>query len=271
MSSVEDREIPLILEAIFQLYHYDFRGYSPASLRRRLNLACVQLGCHDLPELHARLRQDAAFFGRLLQYLTVQVSDMFRDPSFFVTLRTQVIPVLRTYPSLKIWIAGCSTGEELFSFAILLREEGLLDRTMLYATDINSESLRKAEAGIFPIDRVPAFSDNYRAAGGKTSLSVHYSAAYSSVVFDRGLRKNVVFADHCLATDSVFAEVNVVCCRNVLIYFNQALQERALGLMKDSLCRRGFLGLGSRETLQFSAHAPEFSELELGQRWYQKC
>jgi chemotaxis protein methyltransferase CheR len=271
VQSVEQREIALILESIFQLYHYDFRGYSPASVRRRLELACLQLNCAGLPELRVELERDAVFFGRMLQYLTVQVSDMFRDPSFFVTLRSQVVPVLRTYPSLKIWLAGCSTGEELYSFAILLQEEGLLDRTMLYATDINPESLRKAEAGIYPIDRVAAFTENHRAAGGKGSLSVHYSAAYNSVVFDRGLRKNVVFADHCLATDSVFAEVNVVCCRNVLIYFNHALQDRALGLMKDALCRRGFLGLGARETLQFSAHVNEFREIAPGERWYQKC
>jgi chemotaxis protein methyltransferase CheR len=271
MSNHDELLLDTILSTLFRLYHYDFRSYSRSSVRRRLAAACATLGCADLTELQTRLEQDASVFSHLLQYLTVQVSDLFRDPSFFVTLRKHVVPVLRTYPSLKFWIAGCSTGEELYSFAILLREEGLLDQSMLYATDINPESLRKAEAGIYPIDRVPAFSENYRAAGGKGSLSAHYAARYDSVVFDRGLRKNVVFADHSLATDSVFAEVHVVCCRNVLIYFNHDLQNRALGLMSDALCRRGFLGLGARETLQFSAHRSAFEELVPAERWYRKC
>lgn len=266
-----DPDIEETLEVIYHRYHYDFREYSRSSLFRRFHAACVQLGCADISELRARLQHDPRFFARLLQFLTVQVSELFRDPSFFVSLRTHIVPVLRTYPSLKIWVAGCSTGEELYSFAILLREEGLLDRTMLYATDINPESLRRAEAGVYPIDRVPAFSENYRAAGGKASLAAYYSARYESVVFDRSLRKNAVFADHSLATDSVFAEVQVVSCRNVLIYFNHQLQDRALGLMRDALCRRGFLGLGSRETLQFSTHAGAFTELGPYERWYQKC
>jgi chemotaxis protein methyltransferase CheR len=271
MSSSEQLEIRLILDEIYRRYHYDFRSYSPASLKRRLLTACLQLHCTDISELRGRLLIDKAFFPRLLQYLTVQVSDMFRDPSFFSGLREHIVPVLRTYPSLRIWIAGCSTGEELYSFAILLREEGLLDRSLLYATDINPEALRKAEAGIYPLERATVFSTNHRAAGGKLSLSRYYAAAYDSIVFDRSLRKNVVFADHSLATDSVFAEVHVVSCRNVLIYFDHELQERALGLTKDALCRRGFLGVGSRETLQFSPHAAAFTEVEPGMRWYQKC
>jgi chemotaxis protein methyltransferase CheR len=267
----DDDQVRRILDEIFERYHYDFRSYALASLKRRLSFACLQLQCATLAELHAELQRDSALFARLLQYLTVQVSDMFRDPEFYLTMREQVVPVLRTYPSLKIWIAGCSTGEELYSFAILLREEGLLERTMLYATDINPDALRKAEAGIYPVDRVAVFTENHRAAGGKSTLAAHYSAAYDSVVFDRTLRKNVVFADHSLATDSVFAEVHVVACRNVLIYFDHSLQEQALSLMSDALCRRGFLGLGSRETLQFSKQAPRFEELVVGQRWYRKC
>jgi chemotaxis protein methyltransferase CheR len=264
-------DIQQILEVIYRRYHYDFRAYSRSSLTRRFDAACAALNCANVRELQLRLEDDAQFFARLLQYLTVQVSELFRDPSFFLTLRTHIVPVLRTYPSLKFWIAGCSTGEEVYSFAILLREEGLLERTMLYATDINPESLRRAEAGVYPIDRVQAFSENYRAAGGKASLANYYSARYDSVVFDRSLRRNTVFADHSLATDSVFAEVQVVSCRNVLIYFNHALQEHALGLMKDALCRRGFLGLGARETLQFSAHASAFTEVIPQERWYQRC
>ena len=271
MSDVQEPNVEPILEAIYRLYHYDFRAYSRSSVRRRLLVACTRLGVKDLSELQTRIETNATLFSRLLQYLTVQVSDLFRDPSFFVVLRQQIVPVLRTYPSLKIWIAGCSTGEELYSFAILLREEGLLERCMLYATDINPESLRRAEAGVYPVDRAPAFSENYRAGGGKGSLSQHYAARYDSIVFDRTLRKNVVFADHSLATDSVFAEVQLVSCRNVLIYFNHQLQDRALGLMTDALCRRGFLGLGARETLQFSAHKQAYQELLTQERWYQKC
>lgn len=266
-----ETEIDEILAVIYRLFHYDFREYSRSSLSRRLNAACVQLDCAGIPELQERLASEPRIFTQLLQYLTVQVSEMFRDPQFFLTFRTHVVPVLHTYPSLKFWIAGCSAGEELYSFAILLREEGLLDRSMLYATDINAESLRRAEAGVYPIDRVPGFTENYRAAGGKASLATYYSARYESVVFDRTLRKNVVFADHSLATDSVFAEVHVVSCRNVLIYFNHALQDRALGLLKDALCRRGFLGLGARETLQFSPHSSAFNALVAQDRWYQKC
>lgn len=266
-----DQEVAPILDAIFRLYHYDFRAYSQSSVRRRLHVACTQLGFADLAALHERLLTDPHVFTRLLQFMTIQVSDLFRDPSFFLTLRAQVVPVLRTYPSLKLWIAGCSSGEEVYSFAILLREEGLLDRCMIYATDINPEALRKAEAGIYPSDRVPAFSENHRAAGGKGSLSAHYAARYDSVVFDRTLRKNVVFADHSLATDSVFAEVHVVSCRNVLIYFNRELQDRAIGLMNDALCRRGFLGLGARESLQFTAHKTSFEQLLPQEAWYQRC
>jgi chemotaxis protein methyltransferase CheR len=271
MSNDEEPEIRLILDEIFHRYHYDFRNYSLASLKRRLNVACGQLRCASLSELRGRLSVEGAVFTQLLQYLTVQVSDMFRDPGFFVCLREHIVPVLRTYPSLKIWVAGCSTGEELYSFAIVLREEGLLERSVLYATDINPEALRKAEAGIYPLDRAAVFSENHRAAGGKRSLSAYYAAAYDSIAFDRSLRRNVIFADHSLATDSVFAEVQVVSCRNVLIYFDHALQERSLGLAKDALCRRGFLGLGSRETLQLSSHAMAFTELVAGERWYQKC
>ncbi|MEY4576983.1 MAG: hypothetical protein RL701_1686 [Pseudomonadota bacterium] len=271
MSQTPDQDVERILDAIFRLYHYDFRAYSPSSVRRRLLVACTQIGYANISELHQGLQNDTTVFTQLLQYLTVQVSDLFRDPSFFVVLRKQVVPVLRTYPSLKLWIAGCSSGEEVYSFAILLREEGLLERCMLYATDINPEALRKAEAGIYPSDRVPAFSENHRASGGKGSLSAHYSARYDSIVFDRTLRKHVVFADHSLATDSVFAEVHVVSCRNVLIYFNRELQDRALGLMHDALCRRGFLGLGARESLQFSGQATNFELLQPQEQWHQKC
>jgi len=271
MPSSEDIEIRSLLDAIFLRYHYDFRSYSAASLKRRLTAARHQLQCDTLSALQDKVLRDPKVFTQLLQFLTVQVSDMFRDPSFFRALREQVVPELRTYPSIRIWIAGCSTGEELYSFAILLREEGLLDRTTLYATDINPETLRKAELGLYPIERVQAFTENHRLSGAKCSLSEYYTAAYGSAAFDRSLRKNVVFSDHSLATDSVFAEVQLVSCRNVLIYFDRSLQDRAIGLMKDALCRRGFLGLGSKESLMFSAHAAAFRDFVQSERWYQRC
>lgn len=270
MLEESDSEVSSFLEAIYTGYHHDFRGYAMASMRRRLSFAMTRLGCETLADLRHKLSTEPSAFSELLQHLTVQVSDLFRDPSFFRTMREQVVPVLRTYPLLRIWIAGCSTGEELYSLAILLDEEQLLERTTLYATDINPHALRRAEAGIYPLDRMAAFTENHRLAGGHGSLSRYYTAAYGSAVFDRALRKQVVFADHSLATDSVFAEVQVVCCRNVIIYFDRQLQDRALGLMTESLCRRGFLGLGSRESLQFSQHRYAYHELVKGERWYQR-
>jgi chemotaxis protein methyltransferase CheR len=267
----DELEIRLLLDAIYSRYHYDFRSYSAASLKRRLNAAKLQMNADTLSALQERVLHEPKAFTRLLQFLTVGVSDMFRDPSFFRALREQVVPELRTYPSIRIWIAGCSTGEELYSFAILLREEGLLDRATLYATDINPEALHKAEQGLYPIERLQAFTENHRLSGGKCSLSEYYTAAYGSAAFDRTLRKNVVFSDHSLATDSVFAEVQLVSCRNVLIYFDRSLQDRALGLMKDSLCRRGFLGLGSKESLLFSEHAAAFRDFIPSERWFQRC
>ena len=181
-----------------------------------------------------------------------------------------MVPILRTYPSLKIWIAGCSNGEEVYSFAILLREEGLLDKTTLYATDINPEALRAAEAGIYPLDRLKAFTANHQASGAPCSLSTYYTAKYRSAAFDRTLRKNVVFADHSLATDAAFAEVQIVSCRNVLIYFERALQDRAVALFRDALCARGFLGLGAKETLRFSKHEAAFDVFAPEERWYRR-
>jgi len=266
-----DLEMDLLLEAIYQRFHYDFRSYSRASLKRRLRQALEKFGCETFSRLQERLLHDPLVFPALLQFLTVQVSDMFRDPEFFLSLRSRIIPVLRTYPSLKMWVAGCSTGEEVYSLAILLREERLLDQTILYATDINPEALRRAEEGVYPLDRIATFTDNHQRAGGKRSLSEYYTAAYGAAVFDRSLRKRVVFSDHSLATDSVFGEVQLVSCRNVMIYFDKPLQDRAVGLFKDSLCRRGFLGLGAKETLQFSAHERSFQAVAPGERWYQRC
>ena len=269
-SSTLDIEQRLLIDAIYYKYHFDFRGYAQASLKRRLQAALIHFGCKTVSQLQDCALHDREAFPALLEYLTVQVSEMFRDPSYFRSLREQVVPLLRTYPSLKIWVAGCSAGEEVYSLAILLREEGLLDRSLIYATDINPAALKKAEAGIYDIARMPASTENHAKSGARSSLSDHYSAAYGRVVFDKSLRRHMVFSDHSLATDSVFSEVQLVSCRNVLIYFDRELQDRALGLFKDALCRKGFLGLGSKESLLFSSHAPSFDDFVLKDRIYQK-
>ena len=266
-----DIELRLLLEGVYLKYHHDFRQYALSSLRRRLGKAMSVFGVETLSALRERVLRDPETFRRLLPILTVHVTEMFRDPPYFRALRQEVVPLLRTYPTLKVWVAGCSTGEEVYALAILLREEGLLDRTIVYASDIDPEALRRAEAGIYEVDRVTQFSENYHAAGGRGSLSDHYTAAYGAAVFDRSLRSNVVFTDHSLATDEVFAEVQLVSCRNVLIYFNEELQDRAIRLFAESLCRKGFLGLGSKETLRFSRHAAAFTPFVPPLRLYRKA
>jgi chemotaxis protein methyltransferase CheR len=263
-------ELRLLLEAVYLKYHYDFRGYASASLKRRMSAALPRFGCRTLSQLQDKVLHDASAFPPLLDFLTVQVSEMFRDPSYFLALRQKVVPLLRTYPSLKIWVAGCSTGEEVYSLAILLREEGLLERSLIYATDINTAALQKAEAGVYDVERLPGFTENHRKSGSATSLSDYYTAAYGRAVFDKSLRKNVVFSDHSLATDSVFAEVQLVSCRNVLIYFDRALQDRAIGLFREALVRKGFLGIGSKESLRFSSHGEAFDDFVREDKIFQK-
>ena len=270
MVADDELEVRLLLEAIYVRFHYDFREYSRASVRRRLDLAVAAFGCKTISALQDRILHEDSAFPTLLQYLTIQVSDLFRDPHYFRAFRERVVPVLRTYPSLKFWVAGCSAGEEVYSFAILLREEGLLDRTIIYATDINEGALGAARAGIYDLDRMKTFTANHQASGAPCSLSIYYTARYGSAVFDRSLCKNVVFSDHSLATDAVFAEVHVVSCRNVLIYFERSLQGRAVALFRDALCVRGFLGLGARETLRFSGHAADFGVFVPDVQWYQR-
>ena len=263
-------ELRLFVEAVYLKYHYDFREYAHASLRRRLLAALNHFRCGTLSQLQDRVLHEQEIFPALLGYLTVQVSDLFRDPAYFRTLRQQVVPLLRTYPSLKIWVAGCSTGEEVYSLAILLREEQLLARTLIYATDINPRALEQAEAGVYSIERIAGFTANHRASGARSSLSDYYTAGYGSALFDRSLREHITFSDHSLATDSVFAEVQLVSCRNVLIYFNRELQNRAVGLFHDSLCRKGFLGLGARESLRFTSHARHFEEFAREDRVFRR-
>ncbi|MEI5999846.1 protein-glutamate O-methyltransferase CheR [Paraburkholderia bengalensis] len=265
-----DIELKLLLDAIYLKYQHDFRHYSMSSLRRRLVQALQEFGVTTLSQLQDRIMRSEADFVRLFHYLTVQVSDMFRDPAYFRALRDHVLPVLQTYPSIKVWVAGCSTGEELWSLTILFDEAGLMERTLFYATDINPEALARAEAGIYALERVAGFTRNYLAAGGKRSLSDYYHAAYGGARFAGSLKERVVFADHSLSTDEVFLEAHLVSCRNVLIYFDRALQNRAIGLFKDTLVRRGFLGLGSKESLRFSDQHDAFDEFRERERIYQK-
>jgi len=263
-------EIDLFLQAIYQRYRHDFRAYARPTLRRRLAQALTSFDCESLSQLQHLVLRDEASFGRVLGYLTVQVSEVFRDPPFFDAVRTRVLPVLATYPSLKVWVAGCGTGEEVYSLAILLDEAQLLARTTIYATDVNATALRRAELGVYDIERAPDFSRNYQHAGGQRSLSDYFTAAYDKLAFDRRLRDGVVFSDHSLATDNVFAEVHLVTCRNVLIYFDQSLKDRALGLFHASLVRRGFLGLGSKENLRSSLHRDSFTEVDRENRLFER-
>jgi len=269
--SDSDIELRLLMEAIYLKYSYDFRDYTGASQKRRVLHALAQFKLPSISALQERVLHEPAMFAQLLQYLTIPVSEMFRDPAYFLALRRQVVPVLHTYASLKIWVAGCSTGEEVFSLAILLHEEGLLERTRIYATDINPASLEKARQGIFPLEAIRSYTANYQRAGGQRAFSDYYTAAYEAARFDPGLCADVIFADHSLATDSVFAETQLVSCRNVLIYFNRQLQDRALGLFHESLCHRGFLGLGAKESIDFSGYAGRFDVLARSERLFRKA
>jgi chemotaxis protein methyltransferase CheR len=269
-NTTEDIEIQLLLEALYQRYHYDFRHYARASIKRRLKQALTQLEFRSFSALQDALLHDTTLLPLLLDYLTIQVSEMFRDPSYYHAIREKVVPHLKTYPSLKVWIAGCSGGEELYSFVILFREEGIENRTLFYATDINPEALKTASNGVYALDRIKAFTVNHQKSGGKSSLSDYYTADYGRAVFDESLRERVVFSDHSLVTDAVFGEMQFVSCRNVLIYFDRNFQDRAVGLFRDALPRKGFLGLGSKESLRFSNHSGDFTEFVREEKIYQR-
>lgn len=266
----DDLEIKLLIDAIFLKYNYDFRNYAAASQKRRVEQAMIALKCATVSELQSHILHNPQAFSKLLQYLTIPVSEMFRDPSYFLSLRREVVPFLSTYPSLKVWVAGCSTGEEAYSLAILLHEEGLLERTIIYATDINPVSLEKAKKGVFDLDKMKHYGANYNKAGGKQALSDYYTGAYGGALFDSRLAERITFSDHSLATDAVFSETHLISCRNVVIYFNKALQNRAYGLFHESLCYRGFLGLGHKESLDFSSYAQQFEAVVKKDRIFRK-
>ena len=268
--TIEDIEIQLLLDALYRHYHYDFRHYARASIKRRLLQARSQWGYDSISDIQSAVLHDESILPRLLNFLTVQVSEMFRDPSYFRALREKVLPHLRTYPSLKVWVAGCSHGEELYSLAILFEEEGLSDKTIFYATDINPAALRAAQAGIYSLDRIRSFTDNHRLSGGHSSLSDHYTADYDRAIFSKSLRERAVFSDHSLVTDAAFGEMHLISCRNVLIYFDRELQDRAVGLFEESLVRGGFLGIGSKESLRFSSRVDAFSEFVREEKIYRR-
>ncbi|GHA20933.1 CheR family methyltransferase [Oceanisphaera arctica] len=267
---LEKIELELLLEAIFRRYGYDFRHYAQASLKRRIAQCMQQAGVSRVADLIPPILHDKGFFDDFLKFMSVTVTDMFRDPDFFATLRSQVIPVLKTYPFIKIWHAGCATGEEVYSLAILLKEEGLYERTQIYATDYNNHSLAIAREGIYSLKQMQQYSENYIRAGGRQSFSDYYHAKYGAAKIHDSLKANVTFANHNLANDGVFGEMQMVICRNVLIYFDQQLQDRVLTLLHDSLSPRGFLCLGNKESLKFSAVQNCFENQDYAQRIFKR-
>jgi len=267
---LERTEVELLLEGVFRTYGFDFRSYAYASIRRRLWKRVAAEGLQTLSDLQGRVLHDKDTMERLLLDLSVNVTSMFRDPNFYGTFREVVIPLLRTYPFVRIWHAGCSTGEEVYSTAILLEEAGIYDRTRIYATDINDMVLQQARRGIFPLDRMQEYTENYIRAGGTRSFSEYYTAMYDGALFDHRLARNVVFAQHNLVTDRSFSEFHVIFCRNVLIYFDKDLQNRVHSLFYDSLVRLGVLCLGSKETLKFSKYEPCYDRLDANEKLYRK-
>jgi chemotaxis protein methyltransferase CheR len=271
MNKVDPIEKHLLLEAIYLKYGYDFRQYTSNSMERRLENILMRQKSDTLLPLLQKAIQDKAFFQTLLPQLTINTTEFFRDPVFFKNLKDLVFPFLQTYPSLKFWVAGCSTGEEVYSLAILLQEAGLYERSTIYATDINKECLQRAKEGIFELPSTRIYTANYLAAGGDRNPSHYYTADYGMAIFSPSLRENVVFSEHNLATDRVFGEMHLILCRNVMIYFQRELQNRVLDLFLGSLAHRGFLGVGSKEDIRFSPAGRYFESLGVKTHLYQKC
>lgn len=258
------------MEAVYRRYGYDFRAYSPSSLRRRIRERVRAEGAKTVSGLKEKVLHDSSCMERLLAALSINVSAMFRDPALYRGFRERVVPLLRTYPFIRIWHAGCSTGEEVYSMAILLQEEGLYERTRLYATDMNETVLRVAREGIYPLASMKQYTSNYIEAGGKAAFSDYYTASYGNAMLRQGLKKNIVLAHHNLVTDGVFNEFHVIVCRNVLIYFNSQLQTRVHGLFMQSLVRRGFLCLGSKESMRYSGFESAYAEYDLPNKIYRR-
>lgn len=268
MMNIDPVERHLFLEGIFLRYGYDFRAYAEASLNRRLSALLIRYDADSLIDLLGGVLRSSDKFRDVLPYLTINTTEFFRDPAFFRSLRETVFPRLMTYPKLNIWVAGCSTGEEVLSLAIALREENLLKRTTIYATDINPNVLKAAKTGIFELTSMQAFNLKYVQAGGSKSPSDYYTAEYGLARFDLSLLSDVVFSEHNLVTDSPFVEAHLILCRNVLIYFNREIQDRAFDLFARSLVFKGYLGIGSKESLRFSASSPLFEAVDARQNIY---
>ena len=267
---IEKIELELFLEAIYQRYGYDFRHYARASAQRRARHILAKSGRKHLSELIPMLMHDEEFAQKIVHDFSITVTEMFRDPDFYSAVRQTVMPYLQTYPFIKIWVAGCATGEEVYSLAILLKEEGLYDRSTIFATDFNETALKKASEGIYPLKDVRQYTGNYQKAGGLSSFSDYYHAEYDSAIMNPSLKANITFAHHNLVIDSIFSEVQVVFCRNVLIYFDRTLQNWVLNTFANSLSRGGFLCLGTKETLEFSNIADQFKTIAFEHRIYQK-
>jgi len=266
----ENIEIELFLQAIHMKFGYDFRNYGKAHIKRRVRHRLSVSDFNNVSELINKILYDPVFYQEILQDLSITVTEMFRDPDFYQAVRKEVVALLKTYPFIKIWHAGCATGEEVYSMAILLKEEGLLKRAQIYATDFNQIALQKARNGIYPIGRIKEYTQNYQKSGGKASFSDYYNARYESVILNDSLKDNVVFADHNLVTDGVFGEMNMVICRNVMIYFDKDLQNKVIKLFYDSLVPGGFLCLGSKESLRFATIANKFDVTTEKQKIYRK-
>jgi chemotaxis protein methyltransferase CheR len=269
-NDLDNLEIDLLLEAICRHYGYDFRDYSRASLKRRIRNILEAERLPTISALQERVLHESACMEHFLLAVSVNVTSLFRDPGFFLLFRERVVPILSTYPFIRIWHAGCSTGEEVYSMAVLLEEEGLYHKSRIYATDMNEAVLKHAREGIFSAISAQQGAKNYVKAGGKRALSEYYTSAYGNAMFRASLRDNIVFSRHNLALDGSFNEFNVILCRNVMIYFNKSLQQRVHNLFFDSLALFGILGLGSKESLQFTPHEKDFEQLECGQKLYRR-
>jgi chemotaxis protein methyltransferase CheR len=267
---LETLELQLLLEGIYRQYGFDFREYAHASLRRRVWRRVHAEGLTTISALLDRVLHDSAAMERLLVDLSINVTAMFRDPTFFLAFRNEVVPLLRTYPFTRMWVAGCSTGEEVYSLAIVLQEEGLYDRARIYATDINAGVLETARAGVFPLQKMQEYTENYIRAGGTRAFSEYYLAKYEGALFDRSLVENVVWAPHNLGQDRSFNTFHVILCRNVMIYFDRALQRRVHRLFDDSLERLGVLALGHKETIHFSGFEDSYEALNEVEKIYRK-
>ena len=267
---IEDHQLKALLEAIRLTYGYDFTDYAEASVKRRINHFMLSRKLTDIQQLEKLILTDDKLFEDFIQVISVTVTEMFRDPSFYSSLRELVMKRLATYPFIKIWIAGCATGEEVYSIAIMLREENLLGRSVIYATDINQKSLQIAREGVYPVENMKLNTANYQKSGGTQAFSEYYISKYNAVMFDKSLRQNIVFSPHNLAVDRSFNEFQLIICRNVLIYFNQQLQNKVIRLFYESLCPFGFLGLGNKESLLFSDRRQNFEDIDKREKIFMK-